>query len=644
MRLQLSANAITAIIFVVAAALSLVFAGGASSLIQMSARRDVKLALETAGQGWVTIGASGLEVRLSGTAPSEAARFRALTVTGGVIDANRIVDMIEVEDKADIAPPDFSVELLRNDAGLSLVGLMPASPARDTITDRLAPIVGDGTLTDLLETTKFDAPAGWAEAMDFGLTALERLPRSKVSISARRVAVTAITDSAAEKAKIESDLTRRKPQGLTLKLDISAPRPVIAPFTTRFLIDEEGPRFDACSADSEGARRAILAAATEAGLTDADCTIGLGVPSPDWSRAVVAGIAAVADLGAGSVTFSDADVSLLAASSVSQADFDRVVGELDAGLPDVFSLKAVLTPRTDDGGTAGGPEFTATLGADGKVQLRGRLLDEAQRAAVESFARARFGAGAVVPATRLDENLPDGWPVRVLAALEALNTLTEGSVRVETDKLAVNGVTGDAQARATVARILSDRLGAGAKFDIAIRYDAKLDPLKNLPTPQVCAQRMNDILARAKIAFEPGAAVIAPSAKPVLDEMATAMKDCGDFPMEVGGHTDSQGSEEMNLALSQARAQAVIEALRDRRVLTSNLVAHGYGESRPIGDNETEAGRESNRRIEFRLIDDTATATAPDAAAGDEEPSQVPVYRAEEGRLNPKPRPKGLGQ
>ena len=73
--------------------------------------------------------------------------------------------------------------------------------------------------------------------------------------------------------------------------------------------------------------------------------------------------------------------------------------------------------------------------------------------------------------------------------------------------------------------------------------------------------------------------------------------------MEIGGHTDSQGREQMNLNLSQARANAVLFELQRRRILTKNIVAKGYGETRPIASNDTEQGREQNRRIEFKQID-----------------------------------------
>jgi OOP family OmpA-OmpF porin len=90
----------------------------------------------------------------------------------------------------------------------------------------------------------------------------------------------------------------------------------------------------------------------------------------------------------------------------------------------------------------------------------------------------------------------------------------------------------------------------------------------------------------------------------ILDRIAEILPDCLHVPMEIGGHTDSQGREEMNLGLSQSRADAVLNGLLARGVLVSNLTARGYGETRPIADNDTEEGRERNRRIEFRLQDD----------------------------------------
>ena len=603
------------IVFVTTATLAILSAMAVANAIERSTARAVRLELALNGQDWVGIEPDGLLVRLTGMAETEAQRFRALSAAGRVIDAARIIDEMEVRPAAELRAPDFSVEVLRNDDGVSLIGLIPASEDREAVVSDLTELAGSGQVSDMLETADYPVPEGWDAALEFGLRSLSLLPRSKISIRPGRVTITAITASAAEKARLETELARRAPPGLRLELELNAPRPVITPFTLRFLTGPDGTRFDACSADTEAARTQILAAAVAAGAEGkSTCTIGLGVPSPRWAEAAVSGIAALADLGAGSLTFSDADVSLIAADSVAQDRFDEVVGELQRALPDAFSLTAVLTPKPDHT-SAGPPQFTATLSPEGQLQMRGRLTDEAVKAVVESFAAARFGAGRVYNAARLDPGLPEGWPVRVLAALEALSQLSNGSVVVQPEFLRISGATGSAEANSEIARILAAKLGEGAQFEIAVTYEEVLDPTAGLPTPEECISDIRNILAAQKITFAPGSTEIAGPALETLDLIATVLKQCQDVPMEIAAYSDSQGREDMNLNLSQARADAVLNALLARRVLTSNLRSVGYGEARPIADNGTEEGREANRRIEFTLILPEEEAAAADAAA-----------------------------
>ncbi|MCX7644837.1 MAG: OmpA family protein [Rhodobacteraceae bacterium] len=613
--MNLSRHLLLPIAFVTAAAIAIATATLVVGVIERRTTQEVRTALTMAGQDWVEVEADGLLLRLSGMAETEAMRFRALSAAGTVVDSARVIDAMEVRPAAELRAPDFSVEVLRNDDGVSLIGLIPASEDREAVVARITGLAGEGNVADMLETADYPEPPGWDAALDFGLASLERLPRSKISITPNQVTITAITSSAAERARLEAELSRAAPAGLRLTLDLSAPRPVITPFTLRFLIDDAGARFDACSANSETARTRILAAAVAAGAEGkSDCTIGLGAPSPRWAEAVEAGIRALAELGAGSLTFSDADVSIVAAETVDQREFDRVIGELERALPDSFSLTSVLTPKADNT-NAGPPQFTATLNGEGQLQMRGRLTDEQVRTVVDSFAAGHFGAGRVYNAVRLDPDLPDGWAVRVLAALEALAELSEGAVVVEPDLVRISGTTGSRGANAEIARLLAAKLGEGAKFEIAVSYEAALDPEAGLPTPEECVAEVNAILAARKIAFAPGSAEIEGEANETLDRIAEALEDCSQVPMEIGAHSDSQGREEMNLALSQARADAVLNALMARRVLTANLRAVGYGESRPIADNGTEEGREANRRIEFTLIPQQEDGAAPEGGA-----------------------------
>jgi OOP family OmpA-OmpF porin len=245
------------------------------------------------------------------------------------------------------------------------------------------------------------------------------------------------------------------------------------------------------------------------------------------------------------------------------------------------------------------------------VQLRGRINDELSRTAAESYAVARFGNANVHTAARLDKALPKSWSLRVLTSLEALSLLSNGFVSVTPDVIRVQGNTGRPDASAQIAGFLAERLNETQRFDIDVTYLEKLDPIASLPTPEECETQVNDILKVRKINFEPGSDTPDASAQGVLDDIAAVLKACSeDLKFEIGGHTDSQGRESMNQALSQARAAAVLSGLRERRLLTSAYRAVGYGESQPIADNGTEDGREANRRIEFKLIRPAATDTS----------------------------------
>jgi OOP family OmpA-OmpF porin len=589
---QLSSGLLASGAFVAAAGVAVLIAWGAAVLVEGISARAVKTRLLTEGITFAQVEADGLQIHLLGTAPNEAARYRVVNLVGGLIDSARIRDRMDVTPVKAVEAPRFSVEMLRNDDGIPL--------------------------SDMIETADYPAPKGWDAALAFGMEALKLLPRSKISVAADQVAITAIAGSDTEKRTLETQLDAAKPEGLQVKIDISAPRPVLTPFTLRFVKDADGARFDACSADTEAARTKILMAAGVAGaIGRTTCTVGLGVPTPRWADAVTAGIDAVAQLQSATLTFSDADVTLLAGADVSQSDFDRVVGDLEAALPDVFSVKAELEKKPE-GGVAGPAEFTATLAAKThRVELRGRLTDEMLRKAVDSFARAEFGSGNIYLATRMDPELPDGWPVRVLAGLQALAELDNGSLVVRADTVQIKGVTGSQSAKVRISQILSEKLGQGQTFKVDVRYDKELDPLAGVPTPQECARDVNDVLARQKITFTPGSAEIDSKAGAVMTALADVLKDCPGVKMEVAGHTDSQGSEEGNRALSQARAESVILALQGRQVDVSGLLAKGYGEAVPLGENETDAGRESNRRIEFTLIGADRPVSADEAKAAE---------------------------
>jgi outer membrane protein OmpA-like peptidoglycan-associated protein len=84
--------------------------------------------------------------------------------------------------------------------------------------------------------------------------------------------------------------------------------------------------------------------------------------------------------------------------------------------------------------------------------------------------------------------------------------------------------------------------------------------------------------------------------------MVTFLNKNPALQVEVAGHTDSKGPDDYNLFLSQARAQAVLNYLAEKGIDKNQLIAKGYGETKPVDTNKTLAGQEKNRRVELIVL------------------------------------------
>ncbi|MDP2310653.1 MAG: OmpA family protein [Pseudomonadota bacterium] len=104
------------------------------------------------------------------------------------------------------------------------------------------------------------------------------------------------------------------------------------------------------------------------------------------------------------------------------------------------------------------------------------------------------------------------------------------------------------------------------------------------------------------IVFVLDSAEILPQSEPVLDAAAAVLREYPDVRVLVLGHTDAIADDAYNLALSRARAEAVVGWLGAHGVDPARLTADGLGETRPVDTNETEAGRARNRRVEFAIV------------------------------------------
>jgi len=123
------------------------------------------------------------------------------------------------------------------------------------------------------------------------------------------------------------------------------------------------------------------------------------------------------------------------------------------------------------------------------------------------------------------------------------------------------------------------------------------------PPPRV-ELKEDRIEIHEKVQFEYNSAKILEVSHSLLNEVADVIKKTPRIKkIQVEGHASSDGADEYNLKLSDRRAKAVRAYLITQGVSKDALVAKGFGETKPIADNNTEEGREKNRRVEFNIIE-----------------------------------------
>ncbi len=120
--------------------------------------------------------------------------------------------------------------------------------------------------------------------------------------------------------------------------------------------------------------------------------------------------------------------------------------------------------------------------------------------------------------------------------------------------------------------------------------------------PRVFEEGKKELILEG-VNFETAKATLLPESKAILDKVAASLVNYPELKVEVAGHTDSRGAGDMNLKLSQARAEAVRDYLISQGVASSQLTAKGYGEDKPVADNATDDGRAKNRRVELVRMD-----------------------------------------
>lgn len=558
---------------------------------------------EVLGHDWARIEADGLKLSIHGHAPDLSAHDQALSSAESAAPLAEITSYAT----ATLAPPEHRdpvrIELLRDEHGITLTGQTSGRSMRDRMNAALAKDGPDIPVQDLTGIQAATPPRNWGPELDIAGLAASELPSAYIVIEPGHVTIDGRAADEDEREALISALIERAGERVELDLNIRTPSRVITPFAFSASRNAGvGMRLERCTARSYEEQSLLRSMLERAEIEHPPhaCPVGLGGPGGDWPEAIAAGIKALAALPAGRLDIEYRDARLFAESPTAEDIFEAALEEFGAALPEGFTAAGEL--RADDAETqaqlARERYWMQIAKAGDNITLAGQVPDEQARTAIETEASAIYGADHLHSTLKATgTSAPKGWRSAAMRLLSLLRGVRNGEAELAGENAYLRGVIEQPiEARALHDRALTglpDQLVSTAfTVDLPGRHAAM-----PLPPPR-CAADLNAANAPS-IEFSPGSAVIDRASGPTLDRMAEILIRCAGAPIEIGGHTDSQGREELNRQLSKDRAEAVWRALIQRGVAPARITAQGFGADMPIATNDTAAGRARNRRIAF---------------------------------------------
>jgi OmpA-OmpF porin, OOP family len=338
------------------------------------------------------------------------------------------------------------------------------------------------------------------------------------------------------------------------------------------------------------ASKSKLFEATRAALGNVEVVdrmdLSRGAPSR-FDDAALLLIGQIAKLKVGKISISDTKVSL--------SGMARELGGREAIAAGLKKLPEGFSVAADD---IEAPPYIFQAYKDPvalTLTLTGYVPDNTVHTALVAAASRKFFSEKVVDNLKSSVGAPAGFAGAVTPALGALARLSTGTLVVTDREVKLSG---DALYDAAAGQI---RGGLGKDFPQGWQFkaDISVKPATAPVDTSVCQQLFSDLLAKGSIRFESGRAAIDPDSTGLLDRLIETAMRCPAANIEIAGHTDGDGEDAFNQALSEKRAQAVADYLVKAGLPADRFTAVGYGSTQPIASNDTDEGKAQNRRIEF---------------------------------------------
>jgi outer membrane protein OmpA-like peptidoglycan-associated protein len=346
-------------------------------------------------------------------------------------------------------------------------------------------------------------------------------------------------------------------------------------------------------------------------VNKADLKLASGAPN-SWSSVAMTGLSALEALESGRLDLSDQKITL---SGVAKTPAEgRIALSRFADLPDGYTLDTSLEYLEK-----GDPKFSLQYSASDGAVLDGTLPAGLDRQAVASALNINDMTGNAEAGTwgdperaqrvldRLAEWMPQIETLSLVSGEDGLKLEVESFPGADIDlfEKQMKEVFGDdvaisVSAAGNLPPEGTSRVNAATGETEVLTNGYWLPQLDFTAEFETCQDFANTLLQQRQVNFVTASAQLDSRSLRIINAISALVKKCvesGALKVEVAGHTDSQGDADFNQILSSDRARSVVQALLRRGVPEAAISAAGYGETRPVADNDTEEGRAANRRV-----------------------------------------------
>jgi OOP family OmpA-OmpF porin len=574
----------------------LVLAGASLYLLQDGIESDIltraREAAETKagtfdGKGWVDASVSGRDVTIEGRAPSDDAIAAAVAAAQGQWGVR------QAENKAALIPPvdQFKWSAQAGKDKVTLGGMVPGDGSRVAVVAAAQKAFPNAKVEDTMLAVRGAPPEfpGWAERI------LAVLPAIGGSANLAGKALS-VTGSAKDGATYENAL--RTLAAIPNGPDVAAfavALPAAPDFNITAAKDGTHWRVTGYAHDPDMRAQIFRAARAASGSGNVDGNLELaagGQTGVDNLKAAAFAFGFLKDLQSGTVSIRDGQLSLSGEAPSAEARralLARFNGLYPGGLgPGTADIKApIISP------------YVVSAMRNGKdLTLAGYVPSDGARKELVSLAERRF------PGFTVKDNLVlgDGAPRQMLAALNTglqfLSRLGTGKLSLTDTTVALDGEALHPQAAEQIKAQIAAALPVGY-VGTGMLGVAAAEPVDTA----TCQTEIKDQLALRAVTFETASSAIDPDSVGLLDAVVGALRRCPTARIAISGHTDSVGTPDVNLDLSQRRADAVADYLVAAGIDAGRIKTAGFGATKAVVGNDTEENRARNRRIEIDLTE-----------------------------------------